>query len=239
MIFFDIDDTLMMNSRAQTQAALRFWDEFSDRLTPTRQEFPAVWDAVMQKHFAACAAGRISFEEHRRRRMQEILGAEDKDGSAFQAYLAHYEREWALFDDVLPCLDALNGAPLGIISNGNGDQQRRKLHHLGLADRFVCVVISEDLGVWKPNPEIFRAACKEAGASPEDCVYVGDSLLVDARASQAAGMRGIWLNRNSLPASNAGVPVIRSLSELPTLIASEGTAEWSRVSTTSHSPSAI
>jgi len=219
LIFFDIDDTLVANSRAQTQAALRFWDDFSDRLAPTRQEFPAVWDAVMQKHFAKCAAGRISFDEQRRRRMREILGAEDKDGSAFQAYLAHYEREWALFDDVLPCLDALKGVPLGIISNGNGEQQRRKLHHLGLADKFTTVIISEDLGVWKPNPEIFRAACKEAGTSPEDCVYVGDSLLTDARASQAAGMRGIWLNRNSPPALDAGVPVISSLSEMPALIA--------------------
>lgn len=219
MIFFDIDDTLVTNSRAQTQAALRFWDDFSDRLAPTRQEFPAVWDAVMQKHFADCAAGRISFDEQRRRRMRDILGAEDKDGSAFGAYLAHYEREWALFDDVLPCLDALNGTPLGIISNGNGEQQRRKLSQFGLADRFACVIISEDLGVWKPNPEIFRAACKEAGASPEDCVYVGDILLTDARASQAAGMRGLWLNRARLPASDAGVPVIRSLSELPALIA--------------------
>ncbi len=215
MIFFDIDDTLMMNSRAQTQAALRFWDDFSDRLASTRQEFPAVWDAVMQKHFAECAAGRISFDEQRRRRMREILGTDDTDGSAFGSYLAHYEREWALFDDVLPCLDALNDAPLGIISNGSGEQQRRKLNHLGLADRFACVVISEDFGIWKPNPEIFRAACKEAGASPKGCVYVGDSLPTDARASQAAGMRGLWLNRNSLPESDAGVPVIRSLSELP------------------------
>ncbi len=219
MIFFDIDDTLLMNSRAQTQAALRFWDDFSDRLAPTRQEFPAVWDAVMQKHFAECAAGRISFGEQRRRRMRDILGADDEDGSAFHSYLVHYEREWALFDDVLPCLDALNNAPLGIIPNGSGKQQRRKLHQLGIADQFITIIISEDLGVWKPNPEIFRAACKEAGASPKDCVYVGDLLLTDARAAQAAGLRGVWLNRDRLPASDAGVPTLRSLSELPALIA--------------------
>lgn len=219
MIFFDIDDTLVTNSRAQTQAALRFWDEFSERLAPTRQEFPAVWDAVMQKHFAECEAGRISFEEQRRRRMREILGAEDEDGSIFRTYLAHYEREWALFEDVLPCLDALNGARLGIISNGSGEQQKRKLRQLGIADKFTTVIISEDLGVWKPNPEIFRAACNQAAAAPKDCVYIGDSLLTDARASQAAGMRGIWLNRDSLPAPDAGVSTIRSLSELPALIA--------------------
>ncbi len=220
MIFFDMDDTLVMHSRAQTQAALRFWDEFSSRLSFTRQEFPAVWDAVMQKHFAQFAAGRISFTEHRRRRMREILGAEDKDGSAFQFYLAHYEREWALFDDVLPCLDALTGTRLGIITNGNGEQQRRKLHQLGIADNFTPVIISEDLGVSKPDPEIFRAARKEAGASPEDCVYVGDSLTIDSRASQAAGMRGVWLNRDKNPAPDAGILIISSLSELPALLAS-------------------
>ena len=214
MIFFDIDDTLVMHSRAQTHAALRFWDEFSERLAPTRQEFPAVWEAVMQKHFAEFAAGQISFGEHRRRRMRDILGADDEDGSAFQIYLAQYEREWALFEDVLTCLDALTGTRLGIITNGNGEQQRRKLHQLGIADKLTTVVISEDLGVWKPDPEIFRAACTHAGASPKDCAYVGDLLLTDAHAAQAAGMRGIWLNRDSLPASDAGVSMIRSLTEL-------------------------
>lgn len=194
MIFFDIDDTLVTHSQAQSQAARLFWEAFSDRLPYSQQEFPAVWDTVMQKHFAAFAAGQVSFAEHRRRRIREIFAGALLDGEAdalFQAYLRYYEDCWALFDDVLPCLDALRSYSLGIISNGNGKQQRRKLHRLGIAGGFQGVVISEEVGIWKPKPEIFWEACRQAGEAPGDCVYIGDSLTTDALASQAAGLRGV------------------------------------------------
>ena len=224
MIFFDIDDTLVTHSQSQRQAALLFWETFAERLPHSQQEFPTVWDAVMQKHFATFAAGEISFGEHRLRRIREIFDMGNQrlsDGEAdalFQVYLQHYEEKWALFEDVLPCLATLSRYNLGIISNGNGKQQRRKLHDLGIESKFVTIVTSEDLGVWKPKPEIFWEACRQASVAPSECLYVGDNLRVDAQASQAAGMRGIWLNRNHLSSSEAGVPVISSLAKLVAVI---------------------
>ncbi len=219
MIFFDIDDTLVTHSQAQSRAARMFWEAFADRLPCSQEDFPGVWDAVMQKHFAAFAAGQISFAEHRRRRMREIFADTLSDSEAealFQVYLRFYEDGWALFDDALPCLDALHSYPLGIISNSNGRQQRRKLKRLGIAGRFRVVVISEEVGQWKPKPEIFWEACRQAGEAPQDCAYVGDSATTDAQASRAAGMGGVWLNRH-FPAI-ADVPSIRSLGEFAELI---------------------
>ena len=140
--------------------------------------------------------------------------SEDEAEALFQVYLHYYEEKWALFDDVLPCFSELSRYKLGIISNGNGEQQRRKLHQLNIADKFVAVIISEDIGVWKPKSEIFLEACRQASVLPSDCFYVGDNLVVDAQASQAAGLSGIWLNRNYLPASEVGVSVISGLAEL-------------------------
>ena len=220
MIFFDIDDTLVTHSQSQKQAADLFWEAFADRLPYSKAEFPGVWDAVMQKHFAAFTAGKISFQDHRLRRMQEVFSAaakplaEDEADALFQDYLQHYEDNWALFADVLPCLRALSHFKLGIISNGNGEQQKRKLRRMGIKANFVVVAISDDLGLWKPKPEIFWEACRQASVSPQDCTYIGDSLVGDAQASQNAGMRGIWLNRHHLPCSEARVSVINSLSEL-------------------------
>lgn len=224
MIFFDIDDTIVTHSQSQKQAALLFWDEFAGRLPYSKHEFPTIWDAVMQKHFAAFAAGLISFREHRRRRIRQILDtntkplSEEEADAYFLAYLRHYEENWALFDDVLPCLDALSGHRFGIISNGNSEQQRRKLGMLGIGARFSTVVISEEIGTWKPKREIFWEACKQASADLKDCFYIGDNLTVDAEASQAAGMRGIWLNRSQLPPPKSDILVIRSLAELVTVV---------------------
>lgn len=224
MIFFDIDDTLVTHSQAQKLAAQLFWAEFTTRLPYTRQEFPAVWDVVMRKLFATFAAGQISFREHRLRRMREIFSAgdppllEEEADANFRVYLSHYQDSWTLFDDVLACLGALAGHRLGIISNGNGEQQKRKLHRLGIGDKFPTIVISEDLGMWKPKPEIFWEACRQASVKPQDCLYVGDDFAIDAQASLAAGMRGVWLNRNQLPVPKAGVFVISTLTELAAVI---------------------
>ncbi len=224
MIFFDIDDTLVTHSQSQHEAILLFWEIFKSRLPYAQQEFPAVWDFVMQKHFAVYAAGQISFSEHRLRRIQEIFNStnlaisEEEATANFHVYLQYYEEKWALFDDVLPCLDALNHRNLGIISNGNGEQQRRKLQKFGIADRFTITVISEEVGVWKPKPEIFLEACRQAAAVPEDCIYIGDNLKLDAQASQEVGMRSFWLNRKHPPMTGNGVSIINSMTELVRLI---------------------
>ncbi|GAA2448406.1 hypothetical protein GCM10010191_77320 [Actinomadura vinacea] len=121
------------------------------------------------------------------------------------------------------CLEALAAPPrplvTGIITNGNGDQQRAKIAGVGLTGRFPHVVISEEAGSAKPAAEIFRLACRTAGVPPERTAYVGDRLATDARGAQAAGLRGIWLDRaGTAPADDPGVPRITTLADLPPLL---------------------
>jgi putative hydrolase of the HAD superfamily len=93
----------------------------------------------MEKHFATFMRGEITFVEHRRRRIRELFQetelylADDEADERFAIYLQYYEDNWTLFDDVLPCLDALSNRRLGIISNGNAEQQAKKLHQTGIA----------------------------------------------------------------------------------------------------------
>ena len=60
--------------------------------------------------------------------------------------------------------------------------------------RFQAVVTSEEAGVGKPAPFIFRLACQKLEINPADAVFVGDLLETDALGAQAAGLHGIWLN---------------------------------------------
>jgi putative hydrolase of the HAD superfamily len=71
----------------------------------------------------------------------------------------------------------------------------------------------------KPDPEAFSRACQRLDISPNHCLYVGDSLDLDALASAAAGLRRVWLDRTcngADPGSEIGV--IQSLLDLPGLI---------------------
>jgi len=225
-VFFDIDATLVDHDKAAEMAASKFLQHFAHLLPYSHEaKFLKAWHEVSDRHNDLYFRGEVSLIEQRRNRMRElfahaepVLSGEEAD-TRFQVYLEHYESNWNLFDDVLPCLDSLTRIPLGLISNGDLEQQLRKLKQTNLDGRFSTIMVSSEIGVSKPKPEIFLEACRRAGVSPESCIYVGDRLDVDALASRAVGMKGVWLNRKELPMPNLSVPVISTLSELERCLA--------------------
>jgi putative hydrolase of the HAD superfamily len=218
MILFDLDDTLFDNAGAEIQAAERFFEKHQelDRFAGP-DDFVKEWRATTEIYLQMYIEGRLSFQEQRRHRLKDIFGrsfkAEEAD-TLFEQYLGFYEDNWELFPDALPCLDRFTSKGLGIVTNGNSRQQRQKLTELGIIDRFEIIIISEEVGVSKPRPQIFRHACNAAGKNPSDCVYVGDKLEIDARAASDAGLTGIWLNRNQLKEALNGIHEIQTLDAL-------------------------
>jgi len=218
-VFFDIDGTLLDDQAATTRAASAFYKMFSAKLPFAEVTFYSVWQESFRRQFDRFTSGEISFQEQRRYRMRELFASEnlsDSEADArFNIYLRHYESQWLLLSDVVRCLESLSSMPLGIISNGSTAQQHQKLRQTRILDRFRTVVISEELGIAKPAPEIFQTACVRAGIDPSEAVYVGDQLSDDALASRSAGLRGIWLRRASSSNSQpAGITVISTLDYL-------------------------
>lgn len=84
------------------------------------------------------------------------------------------------------------GYILGVITNGPSLVQRPKLEALRYRDYFEerMVFVSGEFGARKPDPSIFQAAAKAAGADPQECVMVGDALQFDMPA-KALGFRTI------------------------------------------------
>ena len=224
MIFFDIDETLFDNNSAQHFAALLLFDQYTElQALYEKSAFLQQWNSVTEKYLQQFFASQISFQDQRRKRIREIFQKILSNTEADQiaaAYLEFYEKNWGLFDDVIPCLNILSSLKLGIISNGQKDQQRQKLRDLSILDRFEVVIISDDIGIPKPDPKIFWHGCKAASENPADCYYVGDNLDTDAKAASAAGLAGIWLNREQAKGNNAAPMEIRTLSQLPKLIRS-------------------
>jgi putative hydrolase of the HAD superfamily len=109
---------------------------------------------------------------------------------------------------------------LGIISNGDKYQQRQKLRDLKILDRFEVIVISDDIGISKPNPEIFWHGCKKANESHADCYYIGDDLHTDAKAASEARLKGIWLNREQKKRKDKTIIEISALYQLSEVIQS-------------------
>ena len=85
--------------------------------------------------------------------------------------------------------------PLTIISNGFGEVQYYKLAHSGLQDLFTHLLISEEVGINKPQPEIFRIALERNGVTADEAVMIGDSYNSDIAGAKAAGIDQIWIHQ--------------------------------------------
>jgi len=178
----------------------------------------------MQKYGKLLGEGKLSFQEQRRLRIREIFNqpkiSNEEADRRFAIYLRHFEDHWQLFDDVIPCLDSLDGYILGIVTNGNSFQQRQKLERSGIQKYFERVLISEELGCHKPQREIFSVTCRQFGCDPADCIFVGDNLENDVIGPGQAGMHGIWLNRDRHQCADDSILTIHGLGELKTRIGS-------------------
>lgn len=214
MVFFDIggvmyDDTVY--ARSWRTALRESGAEFTD------EEFDL-------EYAAARAAQSESF---RRRLTTRFLGSVD-DLAAVEARAARY---WAypptaLYPDVLPCLEALEGRfRLGVIAN-QPSSVRQAMERDGLTGFFEVWGVSDDLGLQKPDPRLFSHVLYTAGVSPARTVMLGDRLDYDVRPARAAGMRAVWVLRGEAPDEPTPAQLaqadasIHDLGEVPALLVS-------------------
>ncbi|SDJ90059.1 putative hydrolase of the HAD superfamily [Ferrimonas sediminum] len=112
-------------------------------------------------------------------------------------------------------------AQLGIITNGFTDLQQARLKNTNLEGLFSLLVISEQVGVAKPDPRIFDHAKSLMENSPAQRVLmVGDNPHSDILGGQRAGFDTCWLNQHDRPCPDGIVPdfQVRSLPELQALL---------------------
>ena len=134
--------------------------------------------------------------------------------------------EWtvhpALFPDVKPTLEALKtlGFSMGVVSQHlfTSTDLKAELDERGIGDYFRIVLTSESAGFDKPDPALYRQATKLLGVTPAHACHVGNSLVNDTLAAQQAGLFGVLVDRDGSQPTVPGLPVIRSLAELPALL---------------------
>ena len=156
-------------------------------------------DAAFEDEYAAC---RASQDRSFRVQLATAFLGPDADVRALEARAARY---WqyppsALHTDVVPTLTDLRdaGYRLGVIAN-QPSQVRAAMERDGLVPFFEVWGVSDDLGLHKPDPALFRRTLELAGVDGERTVMVGDRLDYDMRPARAAGMHTVWLLRGEAP----------------------------------------
>jgi HAD superfamily hydrolase (TIGR01549 family) len=83
---------------------------------------------------------------------------------------------------------------LGLISNAMDHEAIRSfMTREGLNQYFDPVIISSEVGMTKPHPEIFQMALERTSLKPERTVYIGDRYLTDVQGSRNAGMKAVYI----------------------------------------------
>ena len=97
-----------------------------------------------------------------------------------------------LSPDIRPCLEALSerGLRLGIVCDvgfTGGELLRDFLDREGLLEHFSGWAFSDEVGHYKPSPQIFEAALAALGAQPDEAVHVGDLRRTDIAGARRSG----------------------------------------------------
>jgi len=103
---------------------------------------------------------------------------------------------------------------LHLISNGFKESTEIKIAGSNIAAYFDQVIISENVGVNKPDPAIFQHALDVAGAKKEESLMIGDSIEADIRGAMNFGMDTIYFNPMSATKPDDVLVEITGLKEL-------------------------
>jgi putative hydrolase of the HAD superfamily len=129
------------------------------------------------------------------------LGVDDPD-----AFIDAEHEVWRPAHAVLGSAQAMleslrsSGIKTGLVANSWPDPARllrADAEAGGLAPLLDVMVFSEELGVSKPQPEIFLHALEALGVEPERALYVGDRLGTDVQGAANVGMttvQALWFN---------------------------------------------
>jgi putative hydrolase of the HAD superfamily len=153
--------------------------------------------------------GRLPLEAARVERFRRLFGSLDATGCAPAEAAIVYRRAYQAarrpVSGAVALLQRLHGrVRIGIVSNNLLAEQVEKIRCCGF-ERFVdALVVSEDVGVAKPDPRIFLIALERLGCEPGEALMVGDSWSADVLGARAAGLRGIWFNPHGLACPEPG-----------------------------------
>ncbi|MDY6122038.1 MAG: YjjG family noncanonical pyrimidine nucleotidase [Porphyromonas sp.] len=106
-----------------------------------------------------------------------------------------------------------------IVSNGFREVQRRKLENSGLSPFVDVMVLSEDVGINKPNKLIFDRALSSSSTARDEALMIGDSWAADIVGAHNAKIGSVWYNPYALDMPDDGTtPPLHQIGHLSELL---------------------
>ncbi|WP_418698042.1 YjjG family noncanonical pyrimidine nucleotidase [Bacteroides sp.] len=200
-LFFDLDDTLWAFSQNARDTFEEMYQKYGyDRFFQSFQHFYTLYQRRNVELWEEYGNGQVTKEELNRQRFLyplEAAGAGDATlaknfSDDFFSVIPTKSKLMPHAQEVLEYLSARYN--LYILSNGFQELQCHKMRSAGIDRYFKKVVLSDDIGVLKPWPEIFHFALSTTQSELKDSLMIGDSWENDITGARGVGMHQAFYN---------------------------------------------
>jgi YjjG family noncanonical pyrimidine nucleotidase len=222
-IFLDLDDTIWdFHANARLSLKKMYEQQTLNRYFENFDEFFRIYAMRNMELWEMYGKGEITKDFLMIERFRYPLAKMGLDDLQLaeaigKQYLEILPEQTTLLPFARELLDYLHSKyPLTLISNGFVEVQYKKLKSCQIEHYFSHVVLSEQAGALKPDPEIFNYALHLNQASPEEAIMIGDSFSADIVGAKNAGIDQIYLQKNNmLPYTEQQATfIIKSLEEI-------------------------
>ncbi len=200
-LFIDLDDTLYDFSGASRESFQETYDKLGyDRFFESFEHYLSIYEPYNLELWRIYGEGKITKEELNRRRYSHPLESVGIDNPELamtfcREALSRIPTKNKLMPGAVELLEYLRPKyRLFILSNGFKELQSHKMRTAGISNYFDALILSEDIGVNKPNRELYDYALKKTGSTLNESIMIGDMFDTDIIGAANAGMNQIYYN---------------------------------------------
>lgn len=187
-VFFDFDGTLL----DREASLVKFIEEQYERYKPELNEIDK--QLYIKRFIELDARGYVWKDKVYSQLLVEMNIAGVTWQELLEDYITNFKHSCTGFQNLHEVLGKLKqmGLKMGMISNGKTHFQMANIKALDIEGYFDTILISEAVGLRKPDSQIFQKGLEALAVSASRSIFVGDHPENDVAASKRAGMMGIW-----------------------------------------------
>lgn len=225
-VIFDLDDTISDHQHSRRSALAALVQQYPAMKEKDVRKLEVIHERHLQVSFDDLLARRIQRSEARRERLRGLFAeiglplSEQELTQADAIYRSVYDTVYRDVPGAVTLIKALKQMmKVAVLTNGLISQQENKIRLCGLEGQFDAVVVSEQVGVKKPDRKMFQHALTVLNVSADEAVMIGDSWNSDILGARNAGIPAVWFNRYEEKCPEPGLAVeVPSLEPMETLV---------------------
>lgn len=201
LVGFDLDDCLFDSTMLSQRARIEGIDAMINYgLKIDRQKALILIDEIV-KEYGSNSPKHYNYFIRRLNELEKFsisfIDQVKYIASAVMAYHAQKIKYITLYDDVISCLEKLkeNSIKTAIVTDGIPIKQYEKILRLNIDDLIDLVVISDEIGIRKPNPKLFSYCLNKFKVKGHETIYIGDNIYKDIVPAKLNDIHSVYIHR--------------------------------------------